>query len=610
MLRAVSSVATLCLPLLMNLSVSGAIDASSVSKSVETEYEVTEVKDGLAIAVLRNGVSEESSGLQLEISPQVKSRAPVLELSLLCKDGDAIIDLTIRGGRKGEANFRKVVKARAHAQVLEFGCDAALASIADRVDLKIESIEKEADPTTEVDRPEYVVHYLRFSGESVIEQSISELATALEKGKILASRAEVGSGEGQFKPNAIKNYSKVLDRTEARLDRLHRRKDFAQISDAIAKVYDQMTLFESRAQSSISTELIDQGATCETRYLYSNLKEISGKRLIYGMQDATGYGVGWRNDNDRSDVKDVCGDFPGVFGWDAMNITMGGGADTLKSQIESAYRMGGINTISWHAYDPLGHTFYAEEIPDTAYDGSIVASLLPDGMYHDEYVSRLRKVGSFMKHLRGPDGESIPIIFRPFHEHNGFWFWWGKDYCSPEDFVSLWRFTVEYLRDEMELRNLIYVFSPDTSMYGEAEEFFDIYPGDEYVDVFGIDGYWMKTPEEDKPYLVDKLKGLVANARGRGKLAVLSETGDKFDYENGGERLANHEWFTKGLLASVLTDESTRGIAFAMTWRNDNPNHHFNPYPDHPSVPDFLDFYKHPYTAFLQDIPGIYDKPE
>lgn len=356
--------------------------------------------------------------------------------------------------------------------------------------------------------------------------------------------------------------------------------------------------------------LIDEDATRETRYLYRNLKDSSGKRLIFGMHDAVGYGVGWKDDENRSDVEDVCGDLPGVFGWDAIEITRLGTGDSLKRKIESVYRRGGINTICWHAYDPQGHSFYAKDIPEDSYAGSIVGTLLPGGDFHELYVERLREIGAFAKGIKGPKGESIPILFRPFHEQNGDWFWWGKAHCSPEEYVSLWRFTVEFLRDEMEAHNLIYVFSPDAGQYGPAEEFFDRYPGDAYVDVFGIDGYWARSLEVDKPYFVDKLRGLVANARSRGKLAIISETGDKSDAANGGERLANVEWFTKSLLATVLEDEDTRGVAFAMTWRNAHSGHHFNPYPGHPSVPDFIDFYNHPYTAFLKDIPGMYDKAD
>lgn len=49
------------------------------------------------------------------------------------------------------------------------------------------------------------------------------------------------------------------------------------------------------------------------------------------------------------------------------------------------------------------------------------------------------------------EGELIPVIFRPYHEHNGDWFWWGKGVNSEEDYIKLWQFTVEYLRDEKDV---------------------------------------------------------------------------------------------------------------------------------------------------------------
>lgn len=66
-----------------------------------------------------------------------------------------------------------------------------------------------------------------------------------------------------------------------------------------------------------------------------------------------------------------------------------------------------------------------------------------------------------MLSLRTDAGEYVPVLFRPFHEHTGNGFWWGKGNCTAEEYIALWRFTLEYLRDTKGVHNLLYVYSPD-----------------------------------------------------------------------------------------------------------------------------------------------------
>src|SRR5690606_5740297 len=81
-----------------------------------------------------------------------------------------------------------------------------------------------------------------------------------------------------------------------------------------------------------------------------------------------------------------------------------------------------------------------------------------------------------------------PVIFRPFHEFDGDFFWWGAPYSSPTEFKELWKFTVTYLRDTLNVHNLLYAYSPDNS-YTTKAGYLSRYPGDEYVDILGMDNY-------------------------------------------------------------------------------------------------------------------------
>ena len=84
---------------------------------------------------------------------------------------------------------------------------------------------------------------------------------------------------------------------------------------------------------------------------------------------------------------------------------------------------------------------------------------------------------------------------------DGNWFWWGKNHCTVEEFKELYRFTVTYLRDSLQVHNFLYAFSPDCGFTTE-KGYLERYPGDEYVDVVGMDNYWDFRPDGGDTSLV------------------------------------------------------------------------------------------------------------
>ena len=203
------------------------------------------------------------------------------------------------------------------------------------------------------------------------------------------------------------------------------------------------------------------------------------------------------------------------------------------------------------------------------------------------------------KLAKGSDGKLIPIIFRPFHEMEGGWFWWGRPFRTAEEFKELWRFTVEYLRDNLGVHNFIYAYSTDCK-FKTSEEYLTDYPGDKYVDVLGMDDYWDFRPDgANNPTLAaEKVKMISDLAQAKGKLAAMTETGL--------ESIPDSAWFTTKLLP-VLRYKGAK-LAYVMLWRNDMQmkQHFYAPFPGQISVPDFLKFYKDEYTLFEEDLKGIY----
>lgn len=270
--------------------------------------------------------------------------------------------------------------------------------------------------------------------------------------------------------------------------------------------------------------------------------------------------------------------------------------DDMRRWIIEGFQRGGIITISWHMDNPVSG--------GNAWDTTrSVDAILPDGPQHALFKRWLDRLANFVQQLRGvPPGRSdtvaIPILFRPYHEWTGSWFWWGRTHCTPEEFMQLWRFTVDYLRQEKGLHNLLMVYSSDRFL--SPQDYLERYPGDDYVDLLGFDDYHSHQSEATLPFLVRELRDVVQIAQARGKLAALTEKG----YEG----LPDSTWWTGKLLRALDHDDTTRQILYVLTWRNAyrRAHHYFAPYPDHPSAADFRRFKTHPLIYFEDELPNLY----
>ena len=350
-----------------------------------------------------------------------------------------------------------------------------------------------------------------------------------------------------------------------------------------------------------SQKLVDPLATKETKALFKNLKRLSKKHTLFGHQHATEYGHGWSGDENRSDVKSVTGSHPAVVGVDISGFSgrpqeeINKTKTALKKIVTDTYNRGGVTTISWHFNNPLskGGFYWVDSVSVPA-----VRHLIPGGEAHELYKSILKEVGTWANDAIGDDGKKVPMIFRPYHEFDGDWFWWGKSHATRDEFISLWKFTVTYLRDSLNVHNFLYAFSPD-NRFNSEEEFLERYPGDEWVDMVGMDNYGdMGRDGYNLPAAIKKLKIVSDYARKKGKLAAFTETGL--------ESIPDTTWWTQTLLK--VMKENDMQLAYVLVWRNDvqSPTHYYAPFPGHISVPDFMKFYHDPYTLFEKDLENIY----
>jgi mannan endo-1,4-beta-mannosidase len=340
---------------------------------------------------------------------------------------------------------------------------------------------------------------------------------------------------------------------------------------------------------------VDTLLTPETRALWLNLKRMQGKGILFGHQDATTSGVDWKSPETRSDVREVTGTFPALYGWEISGIGNVNNIDSipfveLQKRIAEAYSRHGVNTVTWHFNNPV--------TGGTAWDTSpAVRDILPDSSLNPFYKSQLKQVASFFRQLTSRDGVPVPVIFRPFHENNGNWFWWGKGHCTRAEYIRLWRFTVSYLRDSLQVHNLLYAYSTD--IFESPEQYLERYPGDAWVDILGCENYWDFQSGATISNGIAQLRMLVNISASRKKLAALTECG--FD----GIPVKN--WWTQYLLTPIKDDSIARNISYLMVWRNANRKHYYVPFKGQKSAPDFQLFEQDTFTLFERDLGNLYE---
>lgn len=375
--------------------------------------------------------------------------------------------------------------------------------------------------------------------------------------------------------------------------------------------YPESQAYNSRIHQS------DPNATPKTAALLQNLGQLKSRHFIFGHQDSLAYGVEWWDEPGRSDVLEVTGDYPALYGWDLGHLELGHAEnldgvsfESMKKWILQGYDQGAVITMSWHMTHPgTGGSSWQTDVG--------ARDLLPGGKHHQALVDTLDRFSGFVRSLV-PDGETgsrpIPIIFRPWHEHNGDWFWWGKKSTQEDTYIKLWRFTVDYLRQEKNLHNLLYAFSPDRSridIVNFDKSYLYGYPGDKYVDILGLDNYWdlgheanAKISDKQLEDFIESLTRLSRLAFKKDKLAALTESGQ--------DTLFEPDFWTNRFLNGIMANCWTQDIAYAMVWRNANfereeRRHFYVPYNGQKSADSFQRFYEHKASLFLSDLPNMYD---
>lgn len=314
------------------------------------------------------------------------------------------------------------------------------------------------------------------------------------------------------------------------------------------------------------------------------LQEMSASAPLLGHNDTYLYGENWTFGNGSSDVYGVCKRMPALFSTDLDGIETGrtnyAGSvtyDDMRASIIAHYKRGGYVTISWHARHPLNNKTYL----DTS-DSLIVRKILEQKDTKAIFLQNLDCIANFLLTLRDESGALIPILFRPWHECNGNWFWWGTKCASDEEYKRLWILTHDYLQSR-GCSNLIYVFSPGSDFKNE-DDYLSRFPGKQYVDVLGVEAYqrYSGNLEETRKEFISRVQknlGILQSiSLGLGMPYAITESGIKANTDK--------QWWSKALIPAMQGYHPL----FVTFWSNQWPfegRNTFCTYPKEKSAKDF-----------------------
>ena len=273
--------------------------------------------------------------------------------------------------------------------------------------------------------------------------------------------------------------------------------------------------------------LSDPDATDGAKRLYQYLLDCYGNHIIAGQQENCGsHNYNYSNDPSTY-IKDNEAEFeyieehtgkqPAIRGIDMLtyNSSTDYRDDATGRAIEWAQKYKGIVTLSWHWSVPSeeGGTeayFYVESASES-YTTFSISRGLTEGTWEHEVI--LKDIEVLAQELLKIQDAGVPVLFRPLHEAEGAWFWWGAE--GPEPCAELYRLLYDKLVNEYGIHNLIWEWTsyvtPNSHLW---------YPGDEYVDIVGYDKYNCADGESNLSAITGTFYGLVASTDGAKPVAM------------------------------------------------------------------------------------------
>lgn len=203
---------------------------------------------------------------------------------------------------------------------------------------------------------------------------------------------------------------------------------------------------------------------------------------------------------------EITGNYPAVWGTDFYwNGQKDPGERIVKNAIQK-HEEGALVTLMWHVGRPTDNPPYSwsESVQNEFSDENWEQVLTPNTALHLRWLKQVDQVAAYLKKL---EEAGVPVLWRPYHEMNGVWFWWGN---KPEAYKKLWKMLYNRLTEYHQLNNLIWVWNanaPRDIPFDEAFAYEDFYPGAEYVDILATDVYHYDYEQRDYEALLNLAAG-------------------------------------------------------------------------------------------------------
>jgi mannan endo-1,4-beta-mannosidase len=257
---------------------------------------------------------------------------------------------------------------------------------------------------------------------------------------------------------------------------------------------------------------VDPDATPEARELLKKIDQISGHFTLTGQHNFPNHVSRW---SDR--IYDLTGKFPAIFGQD-FGFSGGEDKDSVEgraSMIEEAkrqYRNGAVIALTWHAVRPTDDepVTFRDSVQGHLSDFEWNEVLTPGTDLYGRWVEQVDVIAGYLRQLQAA---GVPVLFRPYHEMNGNWFWWGGR-PGEHGSLALYRQLYDRFVHVHHLNNLVWVWNVN-SPSENAGPIASYYPGAQYADIVTMDIYG-----EFKPSYYDDMLALAGD-----KPIALAEVG-------------------------------------------------------------------------------------
>ena len=216
-------------------------------------------------------------------------------------------------------------------------------------------------------------------------------------------------------------------------------------------------------------ELSNPNAIENAKKLYAYLKEINGRVCLTGQMESTWMGS---PDYEVNFIEKHTGKLPALRGLDFMHNDFNG----VTNRAIAWWKKGGIPSICWHT----GSDFASGYNESKDHNLNWEEALTPGTADYNKLIKAMDRAVPYLQKL---EDAGVPVLWRPFHELDGGWFWWSKG--GSDSFVKLWQLMYSRYTDHWGLDNLIWVLGYS----GNGGDMASWYPGDSYVDVLGADSY-------------------------------------------------------------------------------------------------------------------------